>query len=123
MVISGGILKGGSEKIMKKIGKVKAGIIFGVIAGIIDVVPMILQGLTWDANLGAFSLWVIVGFMISTSNLKINAVLKGILISFLLLIPSAILIGWHQPASLIPISIMTLILGSLLGYFINRFAE
>ena len=108
---------------MKKIGKIRVGIIFGIIAGIIDVIPMIFQKLTWDANLGAFSLWVIAGFMISTSNLKINSVLKGILISFLLLVPSAILIGWYQPANLIPIFIMTLILGSLLGYFINRFTE
>lgn len=108
---------------MKKISKIKVGIIFGVIAGIIDVIPMVFQELTWDANLSAFSLWVIAGFMISTSNLKINGVLKGIFISFLLLIPSAVIIGWHQPTSLIPIFIITLILGSLLGYFINRFGE
>ena len=108
---------------MKTFNKTKIGIIFGIIAGIIDVVPMIFQKLTWDANLSAFSLWVIVGFMISTSNLKINSVLKGIVISFLLLIPSAIIIGWHQPISSIPIFIMTLILGGLLGYFINRFGE
>jgi len=90
-------------------------------AGIIDVIPMIFQKLTWDANLSAFSMWLIAGFMVSTSNLKINSVLKGILISFLLLTPVAIIIGWHQPTSLIPVFSMTLILGSLLGYFINRF--
>lgn len=108
---------------MKKINKIKAGIIFGIIVGIIDVIPMVFQGLTWDANLAAFSMWVIAGFMISTSSLKINSLLKGIVISFLLLIPSAVVIGWHQPTSLVPIFIMTLILGSLLGYFINRFGE
>ena len=108
---------------MKKLSKIKIGIIFGIIAGIIDVIPMIFQKLTWDANLSAFSFWVITGFIISISNLKINSVLKGILISFLLLLPLAILIGWKQPASLIPIFVMTLILGSLLGYLINRFGE
>lgn len=108
---------------MKKISKIKAGIILGIIAGIIDVIPMIFQKLTWDANLSAFLLWVIAGFMVSTSDLKINSLLKGILISFLLLIPSAIIIGWHQPTSLIPIFIMTIILGSLLGYFVGRFKE
>ena len=108
---------------MGKMNKIKVGIVFGIIAGIIDVIPMIFQKLTWDANIAAFALWVIAGFMISTSNLKINGVLKGILISFLLLLPSAILIGWKQPTSLIPIFIMTLIIGSLLGYFINRFGE
>ena len=95
----------------------------GIIAGIIDVVPMVLQELTWDANLSAFTLWVIAGFMIATSNLKLNGVLKGVLISFLILTPAAILIGWQQPMSLIPIGVMTLILGSLLGYFIERLGE
>lgn len=106
---------------MKKLNKIKIGIIFGIIAGTIDVIPMIFQKLTWDANLSAFSMWVIVGFIIAISDLKIKGVLKGIIISFLLLTPSAIMIGWSQPISLIPIFIMTLILGSLLGYFINKY--
>ncbi len=102
---------------------IKIGIIFGVIAGVIDVIPMIIQKLTWDANLAAFSMWVVVGLMIATSNLKMNSVLKGIIIAFLLLTPSAIIIGWAQPISLIPIFIMTIILGSLLGYFVNKLRE
>jgi len=43
---------------MEKISKIKAGIVFGIIAGVIDVIPMIFQELTWDANISAFSLWV-----------------------------------------------------------------
>lgn len=108
---------------MKKLSKIKIGIIFGIIAGIIDLIPMVIQKLSWDANLSAFSMWTIAGFMISTSNLKINSVLKGILISFLLLTPSAVIIGWSQPISLIPIFLITLILGGFLGYFVNRFGE
>jgi len=106
---------------VKKPSKIQVGIIFGSIAGMVDVVPMIFQKLTWDANLSAFTLWVVTGFIISTSDLKIKGISKGVLVSFLVLIPSAVLIGWHQPFVLIPIILMTLILGSLLGYFINRF--
>ncbi len=106
---------------MLKIHKIQAGLLFGMIAGILDVIPMILQKLTWDANLSAFSLWLIAGFMIATSNLKINSIFKGIIISFLILIPAAIIIAWAAPFSLIPISIMTIILGSGLGYFIEKF--
>lgn len=100
--------------------KIVAGLVLGLAAGIIDVIPMILQKLTWDANLSALAMWIIAGFFISTSELKINNILKGILISFLLLTPVAILIAWQEPKSLIPISIMTLILGSLLGFTINK---
>ena len=96
------------------------GIGLGAIAGILDVIPMFIQKLTWDANLSAFSMWVVIGFILSTTKINIKGVLKGILISFLILLPTAILIGWQEPISLIPISIMTLILGGLLGYFIDK---
>ena len=99
------------------------GIILGIIAGIIDVIPMIIQKLTWDANISAFIMWVVVGFLITTVDLKIKPILKGILIAFLVLLPSAILIGWKEPVSLIPITIMTLILSSLLGIFVNKYTE
>ncbi|MCK5133071.1 MAG: hypothetical protein KAR40_13070 [Candidatus Sabulitectum sp.] len=85
--------------------------------------PMIIQKLTWDANISAFIMWVVVGFLITTVDLKIKPILKGILIAFLVLLPSAILIGWKEPVSLIPITIMTLILSSLLGFFINKYTE
>ncbi len=108
---------------MKKRNKIVIGIAFGIIAGIIDVFPMILQKLTWDANLSAFAHWVIAGFIISTSNLKLKGALKGLVISILLLIPVSILVAWKEPMSLIPMGIMTVILGSLLGYFIDKFGE
>lgn len=103
--------------------KILVGTFFGIVAGIVDIVPMIFQGLTWDAILSALSLWAIAGFTISTSALRLNGALKGIVISFLLLIPSAIIVGWHQPSSLIPIGIMTLILGGTLGYVVTLFGN
>ncbi|HEY5592517.1 MAG TPA: hypothetical protein VIK55_16060 [Paludibacter sp.] len=100
--------------------KVKVGILLGFVAGIIDVIPMILQKLTWDANISALSMWVVAGLLISTIDWRINSIVKGILISFLVLVPSAILIAWKEPISLIPIATMTIILGGLLGYSIGK---
>jgi hypothetical protein len=100
--------------------KISTGIIVGVIAGIIDVIPMIIQGLTWDANISAFTMWVIVGFFTATIDLKMNSIIKGIFIAFLALLPCAILIGWKELISLIPIGFMTLILGGLQGFSINK---
>lgn len=97
-----------------------AGIGLGVIAGILDVIPMVLQHLSWDANISAFSMWVIVGFLISAVDINLNSILKGILISFLVLLPSLILIVWKEPFTLLPISVMTIILGGLLGWSINK---
>lgn len=100
--------------------KITIGILLGIAAGIIDVIPMIIQNLTWDANISAFLMWVVIGFILSVTDLKMNAILKGILFSFLVLLPAAILIGWNEPASLIPIAIVTTLLGGVLGYAINR---
>lgn len=103
--------------------KIKIGILFGIIAGIIDVVSMIVQKLTWDANLSAFTFWIIAGFFIATTNVNLKGVLKGAVISLLLLAPLTFIIGWKEPMSLIPIVIMNLILGSGLGFFIDKYGK
>lgn len=96
------------------------GIGLGAFAGIIDVIPMILRHLTWDANISAFLMWVVIGFILSITELKINSILRGVLISYLILLPAGILIGWKEPVALIPILFMTTILGGALGYSIHR---
>ena len=96
------------------------GLAIGMIAGIIDVIPMILQKLTWDANLSAFSLWVVTGYLLSITSFGFEGILKGIIISFLVLFPNLFIIGWKDPLSLIPVIIMTMILVSLAGFFYNK---
>ena len=100
--------------------KIQKGIALGVLAGIIDVIPMILQNLSWDANLSSFTHWVVAGFIISVADIKLKGAVKGLFLSLLLLIPMVILVAWQEPMSLIPILIMTVILGSLLGHFIDK---
>ncbi len=81
--------------------KKTVGVLFGIVAGIIDVIPMIVMKLTWDANISAFTMWIVVGFFISTIELKINSILKGVIIGYLVLLPSSFIIGWKEPASLL----------------------
>ncbi|MBU4245423.1 hypothetical protein L6303_06275 [archaeon] len=103
--------------------RIHLGILLGAIAGIIDVIPMLLQNLTWDANLSAFSFWIAAGFFIAVSDIKLKGALKGVAVSLVLLIPLAFIIGWKEPASLIPVLIMNLILGSSLGMLIDKFSK
>jgi hypothetical protein len=103
--------------------KIIVGVVIGVIAGILDVIPMLIQKLTWDANLSAFFLWVVVGFIIATSNLTLPAIIKGIVIRYICLLPSIFIIGWNNPLNLIPIFIMTLILGGLVGFAFQKLAK
>ena len=95
-------------------------LVVGVIIGIIDVFPMILMKLTWDANISALTMWVVISYFVYCSNQNINQIIKSIIISFLVLIPNAILIGWNNPMGLVPVIIMTLILSILMGFITGK---
>jgi len=99
------------------------GILLGIAAGVIDLIPMIIQDLSWNANLSAFSMWVVIGFLVSITSLKINSIVKAILIAFLVLLPNLFIIGVENLFSLIPIILMTLILSSLLGFVYKIFTK
>ena len=99
------------------------GLLIGVVAGVIDVIPMINMGLSLNANLSAFSMWVVIGFFLAITRMKIKSVMKGLIISMLVLLPNLFIIGWDDPVTLVPVFIMTLILGSFAGYIYQRFAK
>lgn len=101
--------------------RIVKGLIIGLVLGIIDVFPMVIQKLSWDACLSAFLMWIIIGFFVSTVDIKVKGVLKGILISYITILPTVTIIGAKEPFSLIPILVMTLILGSLAGYLSEKF--
>jgi hypothetical protein len=100
--------------------KIIIGILVGATAGIIDLIPMFVQKLPWDANLSAFSMWVVVGFLLSITELKTNSLLKGIIIPLAVLLPNTFIIGWKEPLTLIPIVIITIILGIACSYTIDK---
>jgi len=103
--------------------KILLGTGLGIVAGIIDITPMFIQKLPMDSIISAFAMWVALGFIINTSALKINGVLKGLLLSFLVIIPTATLIASSEPVSLVPIGIMTVILGALLGFASDKIVK
>lgn len=49
--------------------------------------------------------------------------LKGIVIAFICQLPSVFIIGWYDPISLVPIGVMTLILGALLGFSYGKLSK
>jgi hypothetical protein len=100
--------------------KTVIGIGLGTIAGIIDLLPMVIQKVPFNGCLSAFSMWVVIGFLLTITNLKLNAIIKSIIIALLVLLPNTFIIGWDEPVKLVPIIIITLLIGGLLGYFYER---
>ncbi|MEA3494345.1 MAG: hypothetical protein U9R38_08210 [Candidatus Margulisiibacteriota bacterium] len=103
--------------------KIIIGLLFGAIAGTIDIIPMIIQKLPISANLSAFIMWVVVGFIIATSNLKLPPILKGIAVAFLVFASVGVLIGFEEALTLVPIGVMLVLLGGGLGFVINKFGN
>lgn len=103
--------------------KITASLIIGVIAGVIDVIPMIIQGLDWYSNISAFVFWIIMGFVISYISIPLKSWKKGLLVAGLSALPIMIIVAASDPVSIIPIAIMTVVLGSLVGFLTEKYAQ
>ena len=86
-------------------------LIIGIIAGIIDVVPMIIKKLDKVSNLSAFSHWVILGLIIPFVDWNIEPWLKGLILGELSAIPIMIMVYPKDKKALIPMTIFSAILG------------
>ncbi len=95
-------------------------LVIGIILGIIDVIPMVVMKLPWDANISAFSMWVIISYLLYYNNSIIHQILKSMMISFFVLFPNAILIGWNNPRNLVPVIVMTLLLSIIMGFLTGK---
>jgi hypothetical protein len=98
-------------------------LIIGVIAGIIDVTPMIIQNLSFSACLSAFVHWVVLGLIIPFVDWPMKPWLKGLIIAELSAIPILIIVIPQQPASIIPITVFSALLGMGVGSAGARFVK
>ncbi len=86
-------------------------LMIGIIAGIIDVIPMIIQKMEKSANLSAFFHWIVLGLIIPFVSWNIAAWLKGLIIAELSAIPVLFMVASQDKKAILPITIMSAILG------------
>jgi hypothetical protein len=97
-------------------------LLLGIIAGIIDVVPMILQDLDWYANSSAFVEWIVIGIIISYIQIPpLKSWLKGFIIAEVCVLPIVIIVAQDGILEVMPIIIMSAILGSLIGFISHKY--
>lgn len=95
--------------------KIVTALFIGAAAGVIDIIPMIIQQLNIYAISSAFVHWLVLGLVIPFVNWEIRAWAKGTIISVLSSLPIIIIIAEKEPVSIIPVMIMSIILGGLVG--------
>ena len=102
--------------------KILIALAIGIIAGIIDIIPMVIQKMDKFANLSAFFHWVVLGLIIPFVSWDIEPWLKGLIIAELSAIPILLIVAPKDKNAIIPIMIMSAILGIVVAvagaYFI-----
>ena len=93
-----------------------AALVIGIVAGIVDVLPMVVQKMPWRANASAFMHWVALGLVIPYVHWGIAPWLKGMLIALLFAVPILLIVTETDKKALIPITVMSLLLGAGVGW-------
>lgn len=96
-------------------------LIIGIVAGIIDVTPMLIMKLEKTASLSAFSHWVVMGLVIPFVDWNIDPWLKGLIIGELSAIPVMILVSANDKKSIPIIAVMSALLGMGIAIAGSRF--
>ena len=98
-------------------------LLIGIIAGVIDVLPMLKMKVDKYSCLSAFAYYVIVPFVIFKINLFGSLWwLKGSIVAILMATPVIILVSKEDKKSPIAMIIMSIVLGSIIGvvgHFLN----
>ncbi len=90
-------------------------LLIGVMAGIIDVIPMLIQKMNKAANLSAFTHWVVLGLIIPFVSWDIAPWLKGLVIAELSAVPVLFMVGAGDKKAVLPIVAMSALLGAAVG--------
>lgn len=98
-------------------------LIIGILAAIVDVVPMIIQRLDKYACISAAIQWIALGLIIPFVNWDMQPWLKGLLIAELTALPIIVLVFAKEPKSIIPIVIFSAILGIAVGLAGSKFIK
>ena len=91
-------------------------LLVGAVFGTIDILPMLKMKLHKSAILSAFVFYLIIPFIIYNTDLfGMPWWLKGGVITLLLALPVIILVAKDGLKSAIPIAVMSIILGTMIG--------
>ena len=98
-------------------------LILGIVIGGIDIIPMLLMGGKTSEIISAFIHWVVLCIIIPYVNWNIPTWLKGAIIGLASSLSIILLVADNQPQSVIPILVMSFILGCISGIITNRISK
>jgi hypothetical protein len=95
--------------------------VIGLIAGLIDLIPLVFVNAPLFNMLSIIAFWLVATYIISAIVVSKKAILNGLIVSILLMIPMALAVSATNPKDFVPMMSMALLLGPLVGYAIDKF--
>lgn len=89
--------------------------IIGLVAGLIDIIPMVIQKLDKQDTISAFVHYFALGLIIPFVNWGIAPWITGIVTAFLTSVPIMIIVYPKDKKAVIPMIVFSLILGGAIG--------
>jgi uncharacterized membrane protein len=102
---------------MKKIALALA---TGVVAGGVDILPMVINKMDWYSISSAFIHWIALGIIIPYVSWKIASWVKGVVIAVITSLPVILIVAKEDVTAIPPMLIFSVILGALLGFIGNK---
>lgn len=101
--------------------KIVIGFCSGIIGAIINIIFLLfVPDLEIEIYLSTGVTWIVIGILISSCSFKLNGILKGIIVSFLVSASSLIYTITSSISGAMWTLINTLIVGAIIGYAIEK---
>jgi len=101
--------------------KLIVSMIIGLIAGVIDLIPLVMVRVPLLNMVSILTFWIVTSYFVAHVSLFKNALLNGLVMSTINMLPLVIIIYTINPKDFFPMLSMALILGPLVGFLNNRF--
>ncbi|MBI9102447.1 MAG: hypothetical protein JEY99_08540 [Spirochaetales bacterium] len=88
----------------------------GLIAGVLDLIPLLFVETPLFNKLSIIVFWLVASFIISSTKIYKNSIVNGLILSILLMLPTALAVSATNPKDFIPMMFMAIFLGPLVGY-------
>lgn len=95
-------------------------LLIGIAAGILDVIPMVFMGASWQGSLATLLHWLTMGILVTYIRLPFTGWLSGMILALMTGIPLAIQASAAESMPVLHLLSSALILGGLLGLIAEK---
>lgn len=95
-------------------------LVVGLAAGLLDLIPLVLVGAPLLNMVAIVVFWLVAVFFMATTTLVKNAVLNGLVVAVLIMLPLILTVYTVNPSDALPMLSMAVLLGPLSGFALQR---